>query len=364
MGSPSAPRTGPRRGPARTRRRLLALLLLSLLGTPVGGCGDGPGGGGGGGGAVPGAAGGTPVRRIGPWVFAGTDREIGIGLGQAFRDAIRARLARRAAGTRDEASVALAQETKAFAPAALLEELEGVAEGAGVAARALYEAEASVEVSRWFGGSGGWRAGLASPPGDTPFVVGALVGDEPLVVVERRPAGRPATLVVGRPGEIGALGGVRVDGLVVVAVDVDVPPEARTLRAAPSSWQTRIALERATSADDAAARFAPGCGHRLLVADGANRRVVRILSLAGDPERRVAPSAWAFAATASDPVDPAAVAQETYLGAFPSRPGALDAAAVAKAGCPPGALVTVVRFAGEGIRFEGSPDAAVWSTPR
>jgi len=297
---------------------------------------------------------GAPVRHLVLW---GTDAEIGRAEGKLLRDEIRREASRPLPDTLAPALEGYARAMKPLAPASLLVELEAMATEAGVSADALFLAEAARDGLRWHEVEGAPRAAaFASAPGPEPDVVVALAGADldaaGLVIVERHPTGRPATLVLGRAGEVGAIGGVTDGGLVVTGAEIFMPAERRTLKAPPFSWSVRTALERGTTADDAVGRIAALCGHRVLVADHENRRRLTRLSLALEPSSASDANAWVLSSSGpGSSADPLTVALDGRLASYASRPGAAEAVDLALAGRPPDVVGPVVRWGPSGVRI-------------
>jgi len=336
----------------RLARALALLVGASGLSGAVGGCGESSAT------SIRGrfapTAGGALVRHLVLW---GTDAEIGRAAGRLLREEVRARASRPLPLALGPALEGYARAMKPLAPASLLVELEAMAAEAGVSPDALFVREAARDGLRWHDAEGAPRAAsFASVPGDAPDVVVAFTGADAeaggLLLVERHPTGRPATLVLGRAGEVGAIGGVSDAGLVVVATELFVPAERRTLKAPPFAWSVRAALERSTTAEAAVGRIEPLCGHRVLAADRENRRRLGRASLAVEPAQPFDARAWVL--TSAGPGgegDPLSAALDARLASYATRPGAAEAVDLALAGRPPDAGGAVVRWGPDGVRI-------------
>lgn len=297
---------------------------------------------------------GAPVRHLVLW---GSDAEMGRAAGRLLRDEVRRLASRPLPDALRPALEGYARAMKPLAPASFLLELEAMAAEAGVTADALFLAEASRDGLRWHEAEGAARAAsFASPPGPEPDVVVALAGADvdasALLLVERHPTGRPATLVLARAGELGAIGGVSDAGLVAAGAELFVPAERRTLKAPPFSWSLRAALERGTTAEDAVGRVAALCGHRVVLADRENRRRLVRSSLALEPASASDALAWVLAPSGpGGDADPLEAALATRLSSYASRPGPEEAVDLALAGRPADVIGPVVRFGPAGVRI-------------
>lgn len=301
------------------------------------------------------SADGAPVRHL---VLEGSDSEMGRAAGRLLRDDVRAAASRPLPESLRPALEGYARAMKPLAPASMLVELEAMAAEAGVSADALFLREAARDGLRWHEAEGAPRtASFASVPGAEPDVVVALAGADAdaagFVVVERHPTGRPATLVIARAGELGALGGISDGGLVVVGAEVALPPERRTLKAPPFAWSVRAALERASTADDAVGRIEALCGHRVLAADRANRRRLGLVTLAREPAREFDANAWVLSSSgAGGEADPLVAALDRRLASYAERPGAAEAVDLALSGRPTDVVGPVLRWTiGGGVRI-------------
>lgn len=360
-----APATGPRvpphrRWPGSPGRRLiaggLALMLAAVTGcggeAPVGGAGrriDAPR---------------RMVRTPGPYltqvVVSGTPFEMGFHQGRLLRDAVRARVARPLRAEVAGVAAGYARPVRDLLPVGAWDELRGIAEGAGVSVDDLFDRERAREIERWHvPGAAPDLASFASAPGSAPClavglpwgvsgvgamfnVAGAADGTatwDPLVVVERHPTGGTATLLIAAPGSVGGIAGVSARGVVAAfGEDPSRSPEQRSLRGAPFPVGFRYALERGGDADAVVAALPRTVGHRVVVADAANRRVDVLLALAGEDPAASPAEAWVLRpAGGPDPKkDPAtaanAEAQDRKLGSYSARPGRADAADLAEAG--------------------------------
>ena len=298
----------------------------------------------------------TPGAALRHLVLEGTPTSMGRAEGRLLRDEIRAAAGRPLPEGLRLSLMEYAHSMRPLAPAALLEELDAMAQEAGVSAGELFLQEAAHEGLRWHEMAGAPRsASFASVPGASSDVVvafdGADVAWNDWIVVERRPREGVATLVLSRAGEIGAIGGVTRSGLVLVGSEIDLPPERRTLRGPPFSWSLRAVLEGSAGAETAIGRIASLCGHRVLAADGANHRSLGLVTLAANPPKSFDANAWVLAAAGADD-DSRVRAQEDRLAAYASRPGANDAVELALAGRTRGAAGPVARWTKAGLRFQ------------
>ncbi|MBL9087387.1 MAG: hypothetical protein JNM10_09610 [Planctomycetia bacterium] len=362
-----APATGPRVPPRRPWSRLrgarvatggLALALAALAGcgreAAVGGAGrrvEGP-----------------PGRGLTQIVVSGTPYEMGVHQGRLLRDAVRARVARALPDEVAGVAAGYARPVRDLLPVGAWDELRGIAEGAGVSVDDLFDRERAREIQRWHApATEPGLASFASAPGEAPCLavalpwaasaVGAAFGrgaagasawDE-LVVVERHPAGGTATLVIAAPGSVGGIAGVSARGVVAAfGEDPSRSPEQRSLRGAPFPVGFRYALERGADADAVVAALPRTLGHRVVVADAANRRVDVLLALAGEDPVASPAQAWVLRpAGGPDPkTDPATAAnveaQDRKLASYSARPGCADAADLAEAGMPPSPVAGAV----------------------
>lgn len=290
-------------------------------------------------------------------VLEGTPSEMGRAMGRLLRDEVRAFVARPLPDALAPQLVEYAAAMRPLASAAHLEEEEAMAKEAGVRAFDLFVREAARDGLRWHDAAGAARtASFASVPGDVPDVVVAPADPgldaSALIVVERHPAHGAASLVLARVGETGAVAGVGEDGLVVAGAEIAVAAEARTLKAAPFTWSIRAAIERGGDASAVFRTVAPLCGHRLLIADRANVRMLGTVSLGSEPPVALAPTAWGLAA--ADPGEPAALARalEQRLSTYATRPGAGEAVSLALAGRPRDAIGPVLRCSPQGLVLE------------
>lgn len=380
---PVATATGPcvpprrRRPESPGRRALTGGLALTLViaagcgrGAPVGGAGrrvEAP-----------------PGPRLTQIVVSGTPYEMGVHQGRLLRDAVRARVARPLPTEVAGVAAGYARPVRDLLPVGAWDELRGIAEGAGVSVDDLFDRERAREIQRWHAPA--TEPGLvsfASAPGDAPCLavaspwvasavdaafgggVGGPSAWDELVVVERHPAGGTATLVIAAPGSVGGIAGVSARGVVAAfGEDPSRSPEQRSLRGAPFPVGFRYALERGADADAVVAALPRTLGHRVVVADAANRRVDVLLALAGDDPVASPAQAWVLRpAGGPDPkTDPATAAnveaQDRKLGSYSARPGCADAADLAEAGLAPSPVAgAVVVLSPAGFSVHADPQA-------
>ncbi|MFO0932830.1 MAG: hypothetical protein U1E39_08975 [Planctomycetota bacterium] len=291
---------------------------------------------------------------------------MGVHQGRLLRDAVRARVARPLPAEVADVVAGYARPVRDLLPVGAWDELRGIAEGAGVSVDDLFDRERVREIERWHvPATEAGLASFASAPGAAPCLAVAFPGvvravgagfgavgaaGEPgtldaLVVVERHPTGGTATLMVGAPGSVGGIAGVSARGVVAAfGEDPSRTPEQRSLRGAPFPVALRFALERGADADAVVAALPKTLGHRVVVADAANRRIDVLLALAGEDPVASPAQAWVLRpAGGPDPkADPATAAnveaQDRKLGSYSARPGCADAADLAEAGMPASAV--------------------------
>lgn len=255
-------------------RTLVLTALLALL--P--GCGDRP-------------VGGTGTLAGRHLVLAGTPHQMGVWQGRLLGPRIRDLHARwqRAAlggGTRGrdlaDACRVYADQALRRLPEALRQELDGLAEGSGLAAEDLLLTDLMGDGLRFhdvpprLGGLVGVAAGplaFLAPSGPD----ADLLADE-LLLVQRRPEGGEPTLLVAWPGSLGGLAGVSARGLGLLAVPAPGPAASQSLAGAPFSVLARRALEQATTPEDLVERLGGATAWRVLALDGP--RDARLLGLA------------------------------------------------------------------------------------
>ncbi len=191
---------------------------------------------------------------------------------------------------------AYAAGMRQFLPPDLEQELRGIADGAGVRADDLFLREAAEQGRRWHDPApvpSRVEVHVAAGARDAPEILVRAVGRTPglagpfparPLVVERRPAGRPATIVLSRPGALGAVAGASERGLVAFqAPAVGVDADRRSLRGPPFPVAFRRALETAPDAD-AFAKALPGLlGDLVAVADADGGRRGGTVLFGGDP---------------------------------------------------------------------------------
>lgn len=360
-----APATGPcvpsrRPRPGSPGRRLLAGGLTLALAAVAGCGGEAPVGGAGRRIDAPRRMHPAPGPFLTQIVVSGTPYEMGFHQGRLLRDAVRARVARPLRAEVAGVAAGYARPVRDLLPVGAWDELRGIAEGAGVSVGDLFDRERAREIERWHvPGAEPDLASFASAPGSAPclavalpwavrgvgamFSVGGAADDaaawDQLVVLERHPTGGTATLVIAAPGSVGGIAGVSARGVVAAfGEDPSRSPEQRSLRGAPFPVGLRYALERGGDADAVVAALPKTLGHRVVVADAANRRVDVLLALAGEDPVASPPQAWVLRpAGGPDPkADPATAAnveaQDRQLASYRSRPGCADAADLAEAG--------------------------------
>jgi hypothetical protein len=320
---------------------------------------------------VPGDYSGPRVAGLPHVVVEGTPLEMGRAHGRALRAAIRARVAAPIDPALESSLALFGPPMRDLLPPSYAEELRGIAQGADVDVDALFLREVAREVARWHDRAGPLlHAAFASAPGTAPTVAVAFDGVDalgvPLALVERRPAGGVATLVLGAPGSLGGIAGVSARGVVAVsAEDGSLAPERRSLRGPPFAAGLRLALERAGDAESALATVPRLIGHRVLLADAGNRRVQALVAGTGEDPVRSDPEAWVLAAAGQGETRAKnGAAQEARLGAYPRRPGPDDAVALAVAGRATGEDPLVLRFAGGRVEVTRGREGGSVAAPR
>lgn len=281
-------------------------------------------------------------------VVAGPPRAMGVRLGALLAEPIRRRLARPLPGAVRDAVRLYAPEVARLLPPAMAEELRGIAAGAGVDAGALLEREVAHEVARWVEPATARLDGaFAAAPGERPAVAvawsdlgaavagtGAEAGEAGWVLVERRPAGRAATLSLGWAGSLGGVVVVAESGAVAAAVeDGTLEPEQRSLRGMPAAAAVRWAVEEGGDAAAMWAEMPRLVGHRAIVADAGNRRLDARRWLVGDDPVASGPAAWVLRPASEGAARrEGAARQDAQMGAYAARPGVDQALTLAMAG--------------------------------
>lgn len=178
-------------------------------------------------------------------------------------------------------------------PPALLDEMEGVADGAGVPYDAILlenlfltlaeQPDPAALLRLPVRCTNGFAAGPATTLGQA-VVVSTLdwgledvLGPRTVVLVVDPPTGHPFVSVTW-PGMVGVLRGMGAQGLAVTEESVACPDDSRA-DGVPVNLLLRDVLQHADGLADAVARVvaAPGtCGHHLLLADG-HRRDARVV---------------------------------------------------------------------------------------
>jgi hypothetical protein len=297
---------------------------------------------------------GEPFRHL---VVEGTPYEMGFHQGRLLKDEIW----RKRIPTERETGRAYAiyvPEFRKLLGVTVAEELRGIAMGAGVDADVLLFEEVADDVVRWQAATDRRRsscgAALASAPGATPVVGVAYesapdspfdvrrwdttispdaerdrYSGSPLVLIERRPTGGIATLVVGEPGSLGGWAGISSRGIVIASCEDDsLPSERRSLRGVPFAAGVRLALEQATDAQLAFDALPRLVGNRVLVADATNQRIDALVGLSVVGMEKTEPNAWVLRPASEANKQ----AQDRRLGNYSSRPGPEDAVDLAVAG--------------------------------
>jgi hypothetical protein len=350
---------------------LLARVLFPVVAAPcalLGACG---------GREAPPSAAGAP-RHV---VVFGTPYEMGEQHGRALRAEIAEALGPRfAASLRSSAPDAgspeflertlraYAREMKGHLAETVREELRGLAAGSGQSEDDLFLLDVVREGLRWHGTEPRALEGaFASPPAaeGTTFGVVAYQGFVPdalegrLVVLERR-AGEASTVVLAWAGSLGALAGAS-PRLWAAQAEVGYDVRRGSLKGPPFAVGFRVALERATGLDDFWERLPRLSGNRVLAgAAGAEpERRLGVVAYAGDDPTRHAAVEWVLAPAGAGGAEAAGTrAQDERLGAYPRRPGAGEAAALALAGRREDARGPVVAVGPRRIEWWGTPEAA------
>jgi hypothetical protein len=291
---------------------------------------------------------------------------MGFHQGRLLRDAVRARVARPLPAEVAGVAAGYARPVRDLLPVGAWDELRGIAEGAGVSVDDLFDRERAREIEAVARAGGGTGPGVVRVGAGERAVSrgGAAVGRERgrRHVQPRRGGGRHGDMGSvgrrraapdGRHGDAldrrAGVGGRdrRVSARGVVAAFGEDPsrsPEQRSLRGAPFPVGFRYALERGGDADAVVAALPRTVGHRVVVADAANRRVDVLLALAGEDPVASPAEAWVLRpAGGPDPKkDPATAANveahDRKLGSYSARPGCADAADLAEAGMPSSAV--------------------------
>ncbi len=347
-------------GARRSRRPGgLSLLAAGAVATALGACGDR--------GTGDGRAAASPAGRVvaaaagvHPYTHLrveGPPRWMGLEEGRLLRDPIRAAVAQGASRPDVAGSRVFLRPVRALLPADVEEELQGIAEGAGVAADDLFLLEVAREGRRWQGDAPGLlEMSFACAPGaGSPLVVaveglGTALLPEPLVVIERHPMGGTSTLSLSWAGGLGALCGVSARGLAAGLSEVDVPAERRSIKGLPMAIALRLGLELADGPAALLAALPRLSGHRVVAAGPDGRRASALLSLVVEPPETFDAQAWLLvAAGPRAPSNPRTLALERRLAGHAGRPGASDAVDLAVAGRSPSAVGPVVLLSGGGI---------------
>jgi hypothetical protein len=262
-----------RRGPSSRGLRRALLPLVLALGLP--GC------------APPAPGGEGTLSEDGcHLVVAGSPYEMGWWQGRLLAPAIRALHtawadAVAARGDTPDRARALRLAVEQYAvlylarlPEALRQELDGIAEGAGVPARTLLATAALRDGLRFHAGAwrplagvllaeDGGRVAALHPRGEEADLLAGR-----WILVERRPREGPRTVLLSWPGSLGGLAGAAETGRGFLAAETAGGTEDQQLGAMPFTILARRALERADSAGDLLRRLAPAPTHLVVVVDG------------------------------------------------------------------------------------------------
>lgn len=333
---------------------------------------------------------GPPSRDPLHLVVAGTDREMGLAHGKALAAAIREEVgprlrARLSAVATDRADAKFLQDAlrlytakvKPLLPSGVREELAGIAEGSGVPEDSVLLLEVMREGLRFhLDAPPLLEAALASPPYcETPRtprgfttcvgrVVAAWDGADGVdltghaLLLERRPVGRHATLVVTWPGGLGALAGVSDAHVLVAQGEVPRAREQQTLDGVPFTVALRLALEAADGAVNPSTLPALNANRVLLVddlgggprADRWGHRDLALIARIGGELKAFDENAWVLSPAGPGGKDARVRAMDERLGGYPTRPDSSQTVALAVSGrsSQAGAVIEVT---GSGIRW-------------
>jgi hypothetical protein len=270
-------------GAMRTTLRALPLVASAGL-LLAGGCGGVESVGGRG--SLAPAAGEKGLRVL---TVEGRPYEMGWHHGRLLREEIRAVVASPVPGEAAGMYRAYAKGMRPLLPAAVEEELRGLADGAGVSPDDLFLREAARDARRWHDAKAPRLAGsVLTNAGDTLVMAAYAPFDRaavpPLLVVSRRPTGGTPTVVLAWPGSLGAIAGGSGRGVrAAQAEEGEVAPEQRTLRAMPFAVGFRCALERAADAAGFVAGLEGLVGNQVAVADAAGGTRLGLVRFQGDP---------------------------------------------------------------------------------
>jgi len=259
-------------------------------------------------------------------------------------------------------------------PKAMLDEVGGIAAGAGVEVDALLSSEVARDVRRFGGGSTVTViAAFAAAPGAVPAVAAAVDVASPFkaeaigagrelrtwpiprpsdfVLVERHPIGGAPTLVLSLHGFLGGSAGISAAGLAIISCEDDsLPTERRSLRGLPFDAGVRWALESGTDAQSTFDALPRLVGNRVLVADATNHRIDALIGLSVVGLERSQSNDWVLRpAGEGEERERNKEAQDRRLGNYTSRPGAEDAVDLAAAGRDPRSTFPVLLWTKDGV---------------